>query len=201
MINHPTSDWWNTGLLIWKFISCYLIIRTWFKKASRSHALIRNALLKKIWIPKFSACCELHWFNLSLVFQYARIIQKLGFPAKFKVRASFSQNDEFKFTSPQFKAFIHTTFWHFVYPIFSQDFKIQNIVGSCDVKFPIRLEGLAYSHGAFSSVSIRICNPTNALLHILKWKLYLLQSCDQVFYIHAVWAGTVSRFNIPNEAT
>ncbi|OMO75904.1 TATA-box binding protein [Corchorus capsularis] len=48
--------------------------------------------------------------------KYARIIQKLGFPAKFK------------------------------------DFKIQNIVGSCDVKFPIRLEGLAYSHGAFSSI-------------------------------------------------
>ncbi|CAA6662790.1 unnamed protein product [Spirodela intermedia] len=47
--------------------------------------------------------------------KYARIIQKLGFPAKFK------------------------------------DFKVQNIVGSCDVKFPIRLEGLAYSHGAFSS--------------------------------------------------
>ena len=34
-----------------------------------------------------------------------------------------------------------------------QDFKIQNIVGSCDVKFPIRLEGLAYAHGHFSSVS------------------------------------------------
>lgn len=33
------------------------------------------------------------------------------------------------------------------------DFKIQNIVGSCDVKFPIRLEGLAYKHGNFSSVS------------------------------------------------
>ncbi|KAL0460519.1 UNVERIFIED_CONTAM: TATA-box-binding protein [Sesamum latifolium] len=32
-----------------------------------------------------------------------------------------------------------------------KDFKIQNIVGSCDVKFPIRLEGLAYAHGAFSS--------------------------------------------------
>jgi hypothetical protein len=27
------------------------------------------------------------------------------------------------------------------------------MVGSCDVKFPIRLEGLAYSHGAFSNVS------------------------------------------------
>ncbi|XP_048138259.1 TATA box-binding protein-like 1 [Rhodamnia argentea] len=50
--------------------------------------------------------------------KYARIIQKLEFPAKFK------------------------------------DFKIQNIVGSCDVKFPIRLEGLAYSHGAFSSESV-----------------------------------------------
>lgn len=51
--------------------------------------------------------------------KYARIIQKLGFQAKFT------------------------------------DFKIQNIVGSCDVKFPIRLEGLAYSHGHFSSVSRR----------------------------------------------
>jgi transcription initiation factor TFIID TATA-box-binding protein len=47
--------------------------------------------------------------------KYARIIQKLGFNAKFA------------------------------------EFKIQNIVGSCDVKFPIRLEGLAFSHGAFSS--------------------------------------------------
>jgi len=28
---------------------------------------------------------------------------------------------------------------------------VQNIVGSADVKFPIRLEGLAYQHGNFSS--------------------------------------------------
>ncbi|KAI6661952.1 TATA-box-binding protein-like [Oopsacas minuta] len=47
--------------------------------------------------------------------KYARVIQKLGFPAKFK------------------------------------DFKIQNIVGSCDVKFPIRLEGLVFAHSQFSS--------------------------------------------------
>ncbi len=33
-----------------------------------------------------------------------------------------------------------------------QDFKIQNVVASCDVKFPIRLEGLAFSHGLFCSV-------------------------------------------------
>lgn len=50
--------------------------------------------------------------------KYARIVQKLGFQAKFT------------------------------------DFKIQNIVGSCDVKFPIRLEGLAYAHAAFSSVQL-----------------------------------------------
>lgn len=31
------------------------------------------------------------------------------------------------------------------------DFKIQNMVGSCDVKFPIRLEGLVLTHGQFSS--------------------------------------------------
>lgn len=32
-----------------------------------------------------------------------------------------------------------------------QDFKVQNIVASCDVQFPIRLEGLHYKHGLFSS--------------------------------------------------
>ena len=31
-----------------------------------------------------------------------------------------------------------------------KEFKIQNMVGSCDVKFPIRLEGLAWSHGHFA---------------------------------------------------
>jgi TATA-box binding protein (TBP) (component of TFIID and TFIIIB) len=63
---------------------------------------------KEIWL-NWTACC---------LMQYAKIIQKLDFPATFK------------------------------------DFKIQNIVGSCDVKFPIRLEGLNYSHGIFSSVCI-----------------------------------------------
>ena len=47
--------------------------------------------------------------------KYARIVQKLGYQAKFL------------------------------------DFKIQNMVGSCDVKFPIRLEGLVITHGQFSS--------------------------------------------------
>jgi len=47
--------------------------------------------------------------------KYARIIQKLGFNARFR------------------------------------EFKIQNMVGSCDVKFPIRLEGLVVAHSQFSS--------------------------------------------------
>ncbi|XP_012519192.1 PREDICTED: TATA box-binding protein-like protein 2 [Propithecus coquereli] len=47
--------------------------------------------------------------------KYARIVQKLGFPARFL------------------------------------DFKIQNMVGSCDVRFSIRLEGLVLTHQQFSS--------------------------------------------------
>jgi hypothetical protein len=62
--------------------------------------------------------------------KYARIIQKLGFDAKFA------------------------------------EFKIQNIVGSCDVKFPIRLEGLAFSHGAFSSYEPEV-----------SWHFFIAQRC------------------------
>ncbi len=47
--------------------------------------------------------------------KFARIIQKLGFPAKFA------------------------------------EFKIQNIVASCDVKFPVSLETISVRHAAFSS--------------------------------------------------
>ena len=37
------------------------------------------------------------------------------------------------------------------FPVQFTEFKIQNIVGSCDVRFPIRLEGLAYKHSHYSS--------------------------------------------------
>lgn len=37
------------------------------------------------------------------------------------------------------------------------DFKIQNMVGSCDVKFPIRLEGLVLTHGQFSRYRNTAC--------------------------------------------
>ncbi|KAG8831321.1 TATA-box-binding protein [Serendipita sp. 399] len=68
--------------------------------------------------------------------KYARIIQKLGFDAKFT------------------------------------EFKIQNIVGSCDVKFPIRLEGLHYGHGKFSSYEPELF--PGLIYRMLKPKVVLL---------------------------
>ncbi|KAI9762108.1 MAG: hypothetical protein M4579_000588 [Chaenotheca gracillima] len=77
--------------------------------------------------------------------KYARIIQKLGFNAKFT------------------------------------DFKIQNIVGSCDIKFPIRLEGLASRHHHFSSYEpelfpgliYRMIKPKIVLLIFVSGKIVL----------------------------
>jgi transcription initiation factor TFIID TATA-box-binding protein len=63
--------------------------------------------------------------------KYARIIQKLGFDARF------------------------------------QEFKIQNIVGSCDVKFPIRLEGLAFAHQAFSSYEPEVSRPPSFVFALI----------------------------------
>ncbi|GAA6003919.1 hypothetical protein JCM10207_006467 [Rhodosporidiobolus poonsookiae] len=61
------------------------------------------------------------------------------------------------------------------------DFKIQNIVGSTDVKFPIRLEGLAFSHGHFSSYEpelfpgliYRMVKPKVVLLIFVSGKIVL----------------------------
>lgn len=80
-------------------------------------------------LPPTIPCCEgaFQWLG-GWSAQYAKVIQRLEFPATFK------------------------------------DFKVQNIVGSCDVRFPIRLEGLAYSHGMFCSVR----PPLNPLLFCLQ---------------------------------
>ncbi|KAI9216998.1 TATA-box-binding protein-like protein [Blastocladiella britannica] len=77
--------------------------------------------------------------------KYARIVQKLGFRAKFT------------------------------------EFKIQNIVGSCDVKFPIRLEGLSHLHSSFSSYEpelfpgliYRMARPKIVLLIFVSGKIVL----------------------------
>lgn len=39
------------------------------------------------------------------------------------------------------------------FPVKFRDFKIQNIVGSCDVRFAIRLEGLSHAHNKLAHVS------------------------------------------------
>jgi len=77
--------------------------------------------------------------------KYARIIQKLGYEAKFK------------------------------------DFKIQNIVASADVRFPIRLETLSIQHRMFCSYEpelfpgliYRMLEPKVVLLIFVSGKLVL----------------------------
>ena len=49
-----------------------------------------------------------------------------------------------------------------------KDFKIQNMVGSCDVKFPIRLEGLVLTHGQFSRYRIiQVCESIYAVYRLM----------------------------------
>lgn len=68
--------------------------------------------------------------------QFAKIIQKLGFPVKFT------------------------------------EFKIENIVASCDVKFPIRLEGLASKYIKFSSYEPEMF--PGLIFHMVEPKVVLL---------------------------
>ncbi|NXO65480.1 TBPL2 protein, partial [Phainopepla nitens] len=83
--------------------------------------------------------------------KYARVVQKLGFPAKFL------------------------------------DFKIQNMVGSCDVRFPIRLEGLVLTHQQFSSYEpelfpglvYRMVKPRIVLLIFVSGKVVLTGAKDR----------------------
>ncbi|XP_070589173.1 TATA box-binding protein-like 2 isoform X2 [Erythrolamprus reginae] len=83
--------------------------------------------------------------------KYARVIQKLGFPAKFL------------------------------------DFKIQNMVASCDVRFPIHLEGLVLAHQQFSSYEpelfpgliYRMVKPRIVLLIFVSGKVVLTGAKDR----------------------
>jgi transcription initiation factor TFIID TATA-box-binding protein len=67
------------------------------------------------------------------------------------------------------------------FPVKFLDFKIRNIVGSCDVKFPIRLEGLAYSHNNYASYEpelfpgliYRMVKPKIVLLIFVSGKIVL----------------------------
>mmetsp|Transcript_3340 Transcript_3340/g.5370 ORF Transcript_3340/g.5370 Transcript_3340/m.5370 type:complete len:210 (+) Transcript_3340:314-943(+) len=87
--------------------------------------------------------------------KFARIIQKLDFPAQFK------------------------------------EFKIQNIVGSCDVKFPIRLELLAVRHASYCSYEpelfpgliYRMIDPKVVLLIFVSGKI-VLTGAKEKSHIH-----------------
>ncbi|KAI7842177.1 hypothetical protein COHA_004198 [Chlorella ohadii] len=67
------------------------------------------------------------------------------------------------------------------YAVSFKEFKIQNMVGSCDVKFPIRLEGLASTHAMFCSYEpelfpgliYRMADPKIVLLIFVSGKVVL----------------------------
>ncbi|KAL0481849.1 transcription initiation factor TFIID TATA-box-binding protein [Acrasis kona] len=67
------------------------------------------------------------------------------------------------------------------YPVKFLDFKLQNIVASCDVGFPIRLEKLTKAHGTFSSYEpelfpglvYRMIEPKVVLLIFVSGKIVL----------------------------
>lgn len=67
------------------------------------------------------------------------------------------------------------------FPVKFSEFKIQNIVGSCDVKFPIRLEGLSNEHSRFCNYEpemfpgliYRMIKPKIVLLIFVSGKLVL----------------------------
>lgn len=73
----------------------------------------------------------------------------------------------------------------FLYFVFLQvkfsSFKVQNIVATCDVKFPIKLEGLYREHAQFCSYEpelypgliYRILNPRVVLLIFVNGKVVL----------------------------
>lgn len=80
--------------------------------------------------------------------KYARIIQKLGFPVSVILFTILwlQQGLVLDFEVP-----FYLLMSSLIFQAKFLDFKIQNMVGSCDVKFPIRLEGLVLTHGQFSS--------------------------------------------------
>jgi len=63
----------------------------------------------------------------------------------------------------------------------SIDFKVQNMIGTADVGFPIRLEGLVYAHSAFASYEpelfpgliYRLVNPRVVLLIFVSGKVVI----------------------------
>jgi len=73
------------------------------------------------------------------------------------------------------------------FPVKFTDFKVQNIVGSCDVGFPIRLEGLTYAHPRhtsyepelFPGLIYKMLEPKIVLLIFVSGKIVLTGAKDQ----------------------
>jgi transcription initiation factor TFIID TATA-box-binding protein len=91
--------------------------------------------------------------------------------------------DESKFASRKYARIIQKL----GFPVKFQEFKVQNIVGSCDVGFPIRLETLTVAHNAFSSYEpelfpglvYRMLEPKVVLLIFVSGKIVLTGAKDR----------------------
>lgn len=108
--------------------------------------------------------------------KYARIIQKLGTLHTFESAPAIGRG---KHRRENFN--LLTCLLAIGFNAKFTDFKIQNIVGSCDIKFPIRLEGLASRHHNFSSYEpelfpgliYRMVKPKIVLLIFVSGKIVL----------------------------
>jgi len=81
------------------------------------------------------------------------------------------------------------------------EFKIQNMVGSCDVKFPIRLEGLVVKHSQFSRYK-ECVKRTNSQTNTNDYNAAFFVLCT-FFFICVVQlrAGIIPRFDLSYGAT
>lgn len=85
--------------------------------------------------------------------KYARVVQKLGFPARFL------------------------------------DFKIQNMVGSCDVRFAIRLEGLVLTHQQFSRYDHSRTFCIYQDIEVVLWAAYIMNLLEKVVFFFLKTVG------------
>ena len=121
--------------------------------------------------------------------KYARIVQKLGFPTKFK---DFKIQNMVSFFLSRFRTW-YMFFDHYLSIIaylFTQ-------VGSCDVKFPIRLEGLVLTHSQVKNQWFQkehFASPfASSLDHLLNHMLNLFNDLLLVFKLRA---GAVPRSHL-----
>lgn len=81
-----------------------------------------------------------------------------------------------------------------------QNFQIHNIVGSIDVKFPVRLENLKYAHSTFTEVRRQECNSINSSSRYFHMKQSLISAISGFHdeqYEPEIFPGLIYRMASP----